>query len=69
MRSLRQKRISPDIITKLRQYIEDEDFDTDSINIDIDQDSEGHITGNIAQAMADGSIMVAIWQFLQDNKS
>ena len=66
---LKEKQISSDAVAKLRNYLELEEFDTDSIYLDIDKDSNGYITGNIANAMDDEDIMISIVYFLQSNKS
>ena len=60
---LEDKKVSSDIITKLQDYINGEEYDTDSIHIDI----EGNI-GNITGIFEDKTINARVNQFLIANK-
>ena len=58
------KNISSEIIAKLRQYLQDEEFDTESIQDDV----AANLNGNIALKMKNRFLSEAIWSFINSNK-
>ena len=60
---LDKNKTSSNIIKKLEEFIEKEEYETDSIQIDIEQ------IGNIAIQMQDDKIIINIKQFIQSHKS
>ena len=66
---LDEKRIPSDTITKLQNYLEDEQFDTDSIYLDIEDDIDGNVIGNIAMIMNNATLLKIIRDFIQYNES
>ena len=65
MTFLEQKGISSDTLSKLKQYIQGEEFDTDSIYLDIEKDSD--LIGNIAKKMHHENVMSLIRHFMESN--
>ena len=66
---LKGNRTSDEMISKLQIYIEDEEFETDSIQMDDEEAQTGQITGNISSTMENHAMMIAIHQFVGNNKS
>ena len=60
---LKENKISSNIITKLENYISEEEYETDSIYIDIEE------VGNIANQMREEKVIRLIMQLIQTNKS
>ena len=53
-----------DMITKLKNFVKDEEFETDSIYMDIEDN-----IGNIANHIKNESFIMSISQFIKTNKS
>ena len=61
---LMENKTPSNMITKLKNYIDDEEFETDTIYIDIEDN-----IGNIANHIKDQSIIMSITHFIKTNKS
>ena len=66
---LEERKVSSDMIDRLQNYIQNEEFETDTIYMDIEQNSNGNIIGNIADAMNNNTLMTLINGFIQNNRS
>ena len=56
--------IKADSISKLRKYIEDEEFETDSLKLDV----SANFDGNIARDIADQKLARELFNFIQQNE-